>query len=112
MTTKIFVNLPVKDLDRSKAFFVALGWTINPQFTDETAACVVISEDIFVMLLTHEKFAQFTDRRIAEPGSVEAITCIGVDAKADVDRIAEAALAAGGREAKPPQDYGFMVLRS
>jgi uncharacterized protein len=112
MSTKIFVNLPVKDLSKSMAFFKALGWTFNPQFTDDTAACMVISEDIYSMLLTHEKFAQFTDRRIADGASVEALVAIGVDSKADVNRIVDAALKAGGKEAKPPQDYGFMRLRS
>jgi uncharacterized protein len=112
MGTKIFVNLPVKDLNRAKTFFKALGWTFNPQFSDETAASLVISDDIYAMLLTHEKFAQFTDRKIADAATVEAIICIGVDSKAEVDRIADAAASAGAKEAKPPQDYGFMQLRS
>jgi predicted lactoylglutathione lyase len=113
MSTKIFVNLPVKDLDRSKAFFKALGWTFNPQFTDETAACLVISEDVYAMLLTHRKFAEFTDKQIADASrTAEALIAIGVDRREDVDRIADAALKAGGRQAKPPQDYGFMQLRS
>lgn len=64
MATKIFVNLPVKDLNKSKEFFTQLGYTINPQFTDETAACVVISEDIYAMILTHAKFKEFTKKRL------------------------------------------------
>ena len=109
---KMFVNLPVADLNRSIEFCKALGWSINPKFTDATAACVVISEDIYAMLLTHPKFSAFTDKKIADRDSVEAIIAIGVDRKDDVNRIADAALKAGGKEAKPPQDYGFMQLRS
>jgi uncharacterized protein len=112
MSTKIFVNLPVKDLDKSMAFFKSLGWTFNPQFTDETAACMVISDDIYAMLLTHDKFKQFTDKKIADGGSVEALIALGVGSKDEVSRIADAAIKAGGKEAKPPQDYGFMQLRS
>jgi predicted lactoylglutathione lyase len=112
MTTKIFVNLPVKDLAKSMAFFKTLGWTFNPQFTDDTAACMVISDDIYAMLLTHEKFKQFTDKKIADGGSVEALIALGVGSKDEVNRIADAAIKGGGKEAKPPQDYGFMQLRS
>jgi uncharacterized protein len=112
MSTKIFVNLPVKDLSKSMAFFKALGWTFNPQFTDETAASLVISEDIYAMLLTHKKFGEFTSKKIADDGSAEVLIAIGVDSKAEVDRIADAAMKAGAREAKPPLDYGFMQLRS
>ena len=112
MSTQIFVNLPVKNLKKSMDFFKALGWKFNPQFTDETAACLVISENIYAMLLTHEKFSGFTDKKIADDTTVEALVALAVDSKADVGRIANAALEAGGREAKPPQDYGFMQLRS
>jgi len=112
VSTKIFVNLPVRDLNTSMSFFKALGWTFNPQFTDETAACMVISDDIYAMLLTHKKFGEFTDKKVADGATAEALIAISVDAKADVDRIAGAAIAAGAKEAKPPQDYGFMQLRS
>jgi predicted lactoylglutathione lyase len=112
MSTKIFVNLPVKDLAKSMAFFKSLGWTFNPQFTDDTAACLVISDDIYAMLLTHEKFKQFTDKKIADGGSVEVLTALGVDSKDEVNRIADAALKAGGKQAKPPQNYGFMQLHA
>jgi uncharacterized protein len=107
MSTKIFVNPPVKNLNKSMDFFRALGWTFNPQFADETAASLVISEDIYAMLLTHEKFAGFTNKKIADGTAAEALIAIAVDSKAEVDRIAEAALKAGAQEAKPPQDYGF-----
>jgi uncharacterized protein len=112
MSTKIFVNLPVKDLNKSMAFFKAVGWTFNPQFTDETAASLVISDDIYAMLLTHKKFSEFTDKKITDAGSTEVLIAIGVDSEAEVNRIADAAMKAGAREAKPPQDYGFMQLRS
>ena len=112
MSTKMFVNLPVKDLSKSMAFFKALGWKFNPQFTDDTAACLVISDENYAMLLTHKKFSEFTNKKIADGATVEALIAIGVDSKADVARIADAAIKAGGQEAKPPQDYGFMQLRS
>lgn len=112
MSTKVFINLPVKNLNKSMDFFKALGWTFNPQFTDATAGCLVISDDIYAMLLTHEKFAGFTNKKIADSSTAEALIAIGVDSKADVSRIADAALKAGGAEAKPPQDYGFMQVRS
>lgn len=112
MSIKIFVNLPVRDLDKSMAFFRALGWSFNQQFTDETAASLVISEDIYAMLLTHKKFAEFSDRKIADPSSIEVMVALAVDSKEEVNRIADAALKAGGKEVKPPQDYGFMQLRS
>ena len=112
MSTKIFVNLPVKDLNKSMNFFKALGWTFNPQFTDETAASLVISDNIYAMLLTHKKFAEFTNKKIADGTTAEALISIGVDSKAEVDRIAGAAIKAGAQEAKPPPDYGFMQLRS
>jgi predicted lactoylglutathione lyase len=113
MTTQIFVNLPVKDLAFSMAFFRALGWTFNSQFTDETAASLVISDTIYAMLLTHDKYRQFTDKQIADTSkSSQVLIAISVDSKAEVDRIANAAIAAGATPAKPPQDYGFMQLRS
>jgi uncharacterized protein len=112
MSTKIFVNLPVKDLNKSMAFFKALGWSFNSQFTDETAASLVISEDIYAMLLTHKKFGEFTDKKIADGSTAEALIALAVDSKDEVNRIADAAIKAGGKQAKPPQEYGFMQLRS
>ena len=100
MSTKIFVNQPVKNLNNFKAF----GWTFNPQFADETAASLVISEDIYAMLLTHHKYAGFTDKKIADGTTAEALIAIAVDSKAEVDRIANAALKAGAQEAKPRRD--------
>jgi predicted lactoylglutathione lyase len=113
MPTKIFVNLPVKDLNRSRAFFEGLGFTFNPQFTDETAACMVISDDIYAMLLTPAKFKEFTRKEIADATRVtEVLTCLSAESKAEVDRLVGAALASGGTEAREPMDYGFMYGRS
>jgi predicted lactoylglutathione lyase len=112
MITSIFVNLPVKDLERSKAFFTALGCTINKQFTDETAASIVIGENLYAMLLTHEKYKQFTAKEIANAAlTSEVLVALGVDRKTEVDRIVDAAVNAGGKETRPPQDYGFMQMR-
>ena len=112
MSRKIFVNLPVKDLEKSKAFFGKLGFTFNPQFTDQTAACMVISEDIYAMLLTHDKWRQFTDREIAGPKVLEVMTCLSADNRDEVNRLVDAAVSAGGEEKRPAQDYGFMFMRS
>jgi uncharacterized protein len=113
MSKLIFVNLPVADLDAAKAFYEAIGFTNNPQFTDETAACMVLTDTIHVMLLTHEKFAQFTPKKIADAKATsEVLICISEDSREGVDDITEKALAAGGREARQKQDYGFMYSRS
>jgi uncharacterized protein len=113
MARMIFVNLPVADLDRSVAFYRSIGAEQNVQFSDETAACMVLSETIHVMLLTHAKFAQFTPKRIADARETsEVLLCVSCDSRAAVDEITEAALAAGGREPRDPQDYGFMYGRS
>ncbi|GAA2869638.1 hypothetical protein MIAR_32870 [Microbacterium arabinogalactanolyticum] len=110
--TKIFVNLPTSDLERAKAFYTALGCEINPQFTDENAACVVWSEDIYFMVLTREFFATFTDKPIADPHqSLQVSSSFTCDSREEVDAIMEKALAAGGTEPKPAQDYGFMYSR-
>jgi len=113
MPTNIFVNLPVKDLARSKAFFEKLGFRFNPQFTDETAACMVISDTIYSMLLTHEKFRQFTPKPIVDASkATEVLTCLSRDSRADVDTLVDAALAAGGTETRDAMDHGFMYGRS
>lgn len=112
MSKSIFINLPVRDLPKSMAFFAALGWSHNPQFTDETAASIVVSDTIYVMLLTHDKFRQFTDKPIAEARTAEVLIALSVDTPEEMTRIADAALQAGATEPKPPQDYGFMKLRT
>ncbi len=113
MPTKIFVNLPVKDLSKSIDFFTKLGFSFNPQFTDETAACMVITEDIFAMLLTHAKFKEFTSKEIADANkTTEVLTCLSFDSKEKVNEIADNAINNGGAEARPAMDYGFMFGRS
>jgi predicted lactoylglutathione lyase len=113
MSKLIFVNLPVADLPAAKAFYEAIGAVNNPTFTDETAACMVFSETIHVMLLTHAKFAQFTPKRIADAKlTSEVLICISADSRQSVDEITEKALAAGGREPREKQDHGFMYGRS
>lgn len=112
-TTKIFVNLPVKDLDAAMRFFGKLGFTFNRQFTDATAACMVIADDIYAMLLTEPKFKQFTPKAIADAKTTsEVLTALSLDSKDAVNGMTEAALAAGGREPRPPMDLGFMFGRS
>src|ERR671911_3197338 len=101
MPTKIFVNLPVRDLDRSMEFFKKLGFSFNPQFTDETAACMVISDDTYAMLLTHKKFGEFTKKKIVDATEMtEVLIALSQESRAEVDRFADAALAAGGKAAR------------
>jgi predicted lactoylglutathione lyase len=110
--SQIFVNLPVKDLERSKAFFAKLGYTFNAQFTDANAACMVISENIFAMLLVEEYFTTFTPKKIADAkASTEVLLALSAESRAGVDRIVNAAIAAGGNEYRPADDHGFMFVR-
>ena len=113
MSKLIFVNLPVADLPAARAFYEAIGFTNNPMFTDDSAACMVLTDVIHVMLLTHDKFAQFTPKRIADARETsEVLICISADSREAVDDITDKALAAGGREPREKQDYGFMYGRS
>ncbi|MBJ7577221.1 hypothetical protein JHC09_04900 [Devosia sp. MC532] len=113
MPEMIFINVPVRDLPAAMAYYRALGFAHNPQFTDETAACVVISETIFVMLLTHDKFRFFSPNPISDTkSSTSALYALSRESRADVDKIAEAGLAAGGSEYRPVQDLGFMYSRA
>jgi len=113
MSRTIFVNLPVKDLDRSMAFFKAVGFTFNPQFTGPDGACMIVSDDIFAMLLPHARFREFAKREVADTGkSAEILIALGVDSKAEVNAIFDKAVEAGGKEQRPAEDHGFMVLRS
>jgi hypothetical protein len=109
----IFVNLPVADLDRSTAFYKAIGAEQNLQFTDETATMMAFSDTINVMLLTHDKFRQFTKKRIADSHeTVQVLLALSCDARAGVDEITEKALAAGGRETREKEDHGWMYGRA
>ena len=113
MATKIFVNLPVMELKQSMEFFTRLGYRFNPEFTDETAACMVVSEDIYVMLLTHAKFKEFTPKQVADATkSTEVLVCLSVESRAAVDEIIRKAVSAGGTTFGEPMEYGFMYGRS
>lgn len=112
MKTKIFLNLAVKDLERTKGFFGALGFTFNAQFTDDNAACLVISEDIYAMLLKEEFFKTFTKKELVDATTAtEAITALSAESRARVDELVALALAAGGTEYREPEDTGFMYGR-
>jgi uncharacterized protein len=109
MSTKIFVNLPVKNLKKSIEFFTKLGFTFNPRFTDETATCMIVAEDIFVMLLTEEKFKTFTPKKICDATqSTEVLVCLSSESRTKVDEMVRKAVAAGGTTYNEPQDHGFM----
>jgi predicted lactoylglutathione lyase len=109
MATKIFVNLPVKDLNKSIEFFTKLDFPFNPQFTDETAACIIVSEDIFVMLLTPDKFKNFTPKAICDATKcTEVLVCLSSESREKVNEMVRKAVAAGGTTYNEPQDHGFM----
>ena len=112
MTTMVFINLPVSDLDRAVTFYRALGYPLNPVFSDETAASIVVSDTVYVMLLTHAKFTEFTDKTIAAPDTIEVINSLSAETKEEVHRIVDAAVEAGGTEDRPETDLGFMFQRS
>lgn len=113
MSAKIFINLPVKDLQKSKAFFIKTGFTFNEDFADESAACMIISENIFAMLLTHAKFKQFTPKEIPDGKRfTEVINCISAESKNKVNEMVNNAMAAGGKETRESLDYGYMYGRS
>lgn len=109
MPQQIFVNLPVKDLERSKAFFTHLGYSVNPQFTNEQAACIVISDTIYAMLLVEPFFQTFTKKAISDAKtSTEVLLCLSCDSREHVDTLVAKALEAGGRTPMDKQDHGFM----
>ena len=115
MPQMIFINLPVTDLDKSKAFYEAVGAVNNPAFTDETAACMVVAEgSIHVMLLTHEKWATFTSKAIPDAHTTaQVLLCVSADSRDAVDGQVDKAVAAGGKaDPTPTQDFGFMYGRS
>ncbi|MEV5203657.1 VOC family protein [Streptomyces sp. NPDC053720] len=113
MPQMIFVNLPVKDLEAAKDFFGKLGFSCNPQFSDEKAACLVISDTIFAMLLVEPRFKDFTKKEIADSAkSTEVILALSAESREKVDELVDAALASGGSPANEPMDYGHMYGRS
>ena len=109
MASKMFVNLPVKDLKKSVDFFTKLGFSFNPQFTDETATCMIVSEENFVMLLTEKKFRTFTPKPVCDATkSTEVLVALSLDSVKEVEEIVRKAVAAGGSIYNEPQDHGFM----
>jgi predicted lactoylglutathione lyase len=113
VSRQLYVNLAVDDLDRSVAFFTALGFSFDPRFTDETATSMIVGEDAFVMLLTKAKFAEFAKKPIVDAAAqTEVLLAVSAGSREGVDELAEAALASGGAEANDPLDYGFMYSRS
>ena len=112
MTTNIFVNITTSDLDRAKAFYEALGYTINPNFTDDNAACVVLDENVYFMVLTREYFSTFTDKQVVDPATQAQVSiALTRESREAVDEILEKGLAAGGTEPREAQDFGFMYSR-
>lgn len=113
MAKKIFLNLPVKNLKLSIEFFTKLGYTFNPQFTDDTATCMIVSDTIFVMLMVEERFKDFTKKQIADAKkSTEMIVALEVESKDKVNELVDKAVDAGGTIYMDPQDHGWMFLRS
>jgi uncharacterized protein len=113
VVTKIFVNLPVKDLNNTIDFFTKLGFKFNPQFTDENATCMIVGEDIFVMLLVEKFFKTFTKKEICDTSKdTEVIVALSVESREKVDQMINKALESGGKESREPQDHGWMYGRS
>jgi predicted lactoylglutathione lyase len=113
VTTKIFLNLPAKDLNKTIEFFTKLGFKFNPQFTDENATCMIVGEDIFVMLLVEKFFKTFTKKEICDTSkNTEVIVALSVEGREKVDQMINRAIEAGGRESREPQDHGWMYGRS
>lgn len=112
MSTNIFVNLATDDLERSKAFYTALGADINPLFTDDNAACIVWDDNVYFMVLRREYFSTFTDKALADPKTTaQVLVALSRDSRDDVDAVVEAGLGAGGSEPRPATDLGFMYNR-
>jgi predicted lactoylglutathione lyase len=113
MSRLLFLNLPVADLTASRAFFAKLGFEFNAKFCDTGAACMVVSERAFVMLLQRDRFAEFVTKPLANSGETTALTvCVSAESRDEVDSLADTAGNAGAGDAKGPQDYGFMYQRS
>jgi len=109
MHSQIFVNLPVKDLKRSIGFFTKLGYTFNPQFTDENATCMILGDNLFVMLLTEKFFQSFTNKAICDTGAAtETLSCLACSSREEVDKLVALARANGAKVPRQAQDHGFM----
>lgn len=113
MAKKIFINLSIADLQKAMTFYTAIGFTNNPQFTDETAACMVLTDEIYVMLLSHPKFKEFSKKEIGNTfKTASVINSLSVDSVEEVNSIVDNAINAGGKETNEPKDFGFMQQRS
>ena len=113
MATKVFINLPVKDLGKSISFFTNLGYSFNPQFTDEKAGCMIISESIFAMLLTESYFQTFTKKKVSDAKeSTEVLIALDTDSREEVQQMVAKAIEFGGTIYKEPQDHGWMYQHS
>ncbi len=109
MHSQIYVNLPIADMARSRAFYTALGYSFNPDFSNEQGAALVLGENLYAMLLVHDFFKTFTDKPVADAHrSTEVIVCLGCASRAEVDALVAKAIAAGGKAPRTPQDHGFM----
>lgn len=109
MSTQIFIHLPVADVSRSLAFFTALGYSHNPQFTCDSSACISISEHIHLMVSTHEKFREFSPKDVCDTSkALEVLNCLSCESRAQVDELVRKAIAAGGSTIEEAQDYGVM----
>jgi hypothetical protein len=113
MRRQLFINLPVADLPKAVAFYLALGFTENPQFSGDGAGCIVISDEIVVMLATHAKFREFTPKAVCDTSqAVEVLFSLSCESREEVDRLVARALAAGGSTHDTPEDFGFMYTHS
>jgi predicted lactoylglutathione lyase len=109
MHRQIFVNLPVRNIERTKAFYAALGFSFNPQFSNDKALCMIVGENIYAMLLAEDFFKGFTKKPVADAReATEVLVCLSCESRAEVDALVGKALAAGGKAPMPPQDHGFM----
>ena len=109
MHKQIFVNLPIADMARSQAFFQAMGYSFNPDFTNEQGAALVLGENLYAMLLVRDFFKTFTSKAIVDAkDSTEVLVCLSCDSREEVDELVRKAVAAGGTAPRPPQDHGFM----
>ncbi|MDC0721306.1 VOC family protein [Nannocystis bainbridge] len=110
---KLFVNLAIRDLERTVEFFTKLGFTFNPQFTDDKCTCMIVSEEAFFMLMTEERFRDFTPQGICDTRTHrEGLFALSATSRAEVDQLADTAVAAGGKAIGEPKDYGFMYYRA
>ncbi len=113
MTTKIFLNLPVKDLNKTIEFFTKLGFSFDPQFTDENATCMIVGEDMFIMLLVEKFFKTFTKKEICDTAqNTEMMVALSAESREKVDQMINKVVEAGGTEYREPQDHGWMYERS